>query len=108
MGRLVVAVAATAALCVLAAPPRAFAQSPRASIEGDLDEDLRAAIAQAIGETDRPIQNRFDARRRFPDAARAVGARPHAGGERRRCNAERGRRVGVGVAVVEGVGDPDL
>lgn len=69
MGRLVVAVAATAALCVLAAPPRAFAQSPRASIEGDLDEDLRAAIAQAIGETDRPIQNRFDARRRAREAA---------------------------------------
>lgn len=69
MGRLVVAVAATAALCVLAAPPHAFAQSPRASIEGDLDEDLRAAIAQAIGETDRPIQNRFDARRRAREAA---------------------------------------
>lgn len=49
--------------------PRAFAQSARATIEGELDEELRAAIAQAIGETERPIQNRFDARRRAREAA---------------------------------------
>ncbi|MFC3078363.1 autotransporter assembly complex family protein [Phenylobacterium terrae] len=46
-----------------------MAQSPRATIEGELDEELRAAIAQAIGETERPIQNRFDARRRAREAA---------------------------------------
>lgn len=69
MGRLVVAVAASAALCALATAPRALAQSPRASVEGDLDEELRAAIVQAIGETERPIQNRFDARRRAREAA---------------------------------------
>ena len=69
MGRLVVAVAASAALCSWAAAPRALAQSPRATIEGELDENLREAIAQAIGETERPIQNRFDARRRAREAA---------------------------------------
>lgn len=69
MGRLVIAVAASAALCAWVAAPRAFAQSARATIEGDLDEELRAAIVQAIGETERPIQNRFDARRRAREAA---------------------------------------
>jgi translocation and assembly module TamA len=56
-------------LCAWASAPRAFAQSPRATIEGELDDELRAAIAQAIGETERPIQNRFDARRRAREAA---------------------------------------
>lgn len=69
MGRLVVAVAASAALCALAAAPAAYAQSPRAAIEGELDESLRAAIVGAVGDTERPVQNRFDARRRAREAA---------------------------------------
>ena len=64
MARLVYAVAASAALC---AP--AFAAQPRAAVEGDLAPDLRVAIVHAIGETDRPIENRFEARRRARDAA---------------------------------------
>lgn len=70
LGRLVYVVAASAALCIqaVAAPARA-AQQPRAVIEGQLDPDLRAAIVRAIGETDRPIENRFEARRRARNAA---------------------------------------
>ncbi|WP_374579043.1 autotransporter assembly complex family protein [Phenylobacterium sp.] len=64
MGRLVVAVAATAALGAGAAR----AEQPRASIEGDLKADLRASIARAVGETDKPISNRFEARRRAREA----------------------------------------
>lgn len=65
MGRLVVAVAASAAICASGA---ARAESPRATIEGQLDSELREAIARAIGETDKPIANRFEARRRATDA----------------------------------------
>lgn len=64
MGRLVVAVAATAAL----GGGVARAEQPRASVEGDLSGELRAAIVQAIGETDKPIANRFEARRRAREA----------------------------------------
>lgn len=65
MGRLVVAVAASAAICASGA---ARAESPRATIEGQLDNELREAIARAVGETDKPISNRFEARRRATDA----------------------------------------
>jgi translocation and assembly module TamA len=70
------AVAASAAVCVqaLAAPAFAAAQQPRAQIEGKLDADLRAAIMNEIGDTDRPIDNRFEARRRARDAAQAAVA----------------------------------
>lgn len=37
---------------------------PRAQIRGDLDAELRAALVRAIGETDGPPTNGFDARRR--------------------------------------------
>jgi len=37
---------------------------PRAALQGDLDPELRALIARAIGEADRPPMNGFDARRR--------------------------------------------
>lgn len=37
---------------------------PRAQIRGDLDSELRAALVRAIGETDGPPTNGFDARRR--------------------------------------------
>src|SRR4051794_17589622 len=50
----------------------AAAVQPRAVIEGQLDAALRAAIAAEIGETDRPIDNRFEARRRARDAAEAA------------------------------------
>jgi translocation and assembly module TamA len=65
VGRLVVAVAASAAICASGA---ARAESPRATIEGQLDGELREAIVRAIGETDKPISNRFEARRRANDA----------------------------------------
>ncbi len=61
VGRLVVAVAASAALCVSG---NARAESPRATVEGDLNTSLRNAIVNAIGVTDRPVANRFEARRR--------------------------------------------
>jgi translocation and assembly module TamA len=68
LGRLIYAVAASAALCVqaFAAPAQA---APRAAVEGELDPALREALLNAIGETDRPIQNRFEARRRARAAA---------------------------------------
>jgi translocation and assembly module TamA len=69
------AVAASAAVCVLAlAGPAVAAQQPRAQVEGKLDPDLRAAIVAEIGETDRPIDNRFEARRRAHDAAQVAVA----------------------------------
>jgi len=70
LGRLVLAVAATAAF----APSLAIAAQPRAVVEGDLDPQLKAAIVTEIGETDRPIDNRFEARRRARAAAEAAVA----------------------------------
>jgi translocation and assembly module TamA len=72
LGRLVLAVAAAAAICVEACGAPALAAQPRAQIEGSLDPALRAAIVAAIGEADRPINNRFEARRRARDAAEAA------------------------------------
>lgn len=66
MGRLLTAVAASAAIC---APVVAKAAEPRAVIQGELDTDLRAAIERAIPQADRPIENRFEARRRARTAA---------------------------------------
>jgi translocation and assembly module TamA len=63
------AVAAAAAVCT-----PALAAQPRAVIEGDLDPALRAAIVNEIGDTDRPIDNRFEARRRARDAAETATA----------------------------------
>src|SRR5690349_20027160 len=64
LGRLLFAVAASAAICSPAA-----AADPRAVIEGDLDPELKANIERVVGETDRPIENRFEARRRARAAA---------------------------------------
>jgi translocation and assembly module TamA len=69
LGRLVLAVAAVAALCVEALPVSAQAAQPRAQVEGALDPALRAAIVAEIGSADRPVDNRFEARRRARDAA---------------------------------------
>lgn len=66
MGRLLYAVAASAALC---APGLADAAEPKAVVQGEMDPDLRATIQRVIGETDRPIENRFEARRRARAAA---------------------------------------
>ncbi|MDB5423708.1 MAG: hypothetical protein JWQ29_1124, partial [Phenylobacterium sp.] len=74
MARLVYAVAASAAICSLGISAPALAAQPRAVVEGTLDPDLKAAIVRAIGETDRPIDNRFEARRRARDAAEDVVA----------------------------------
>ena len=69
MGRLVFAVAASAALCVQGTPDSAQAASPKAAVEGQLSGRLRDAITDAVGETDKPIENRFEARRRAREAA---------------------------------------
>jgi translocation and assembly module TamA len=63
LGRLLYAAAASAALCSPAAA------EPRAAIQGELPPDLRAAVERVVGETDRPIENRFEARRRARAAA---------------------------------------
>jgi translocation and assembly module TamA len=67
LGRLLFAVAASAALSGLAAP--AWAAQPRAAVAGELPADLRAAIVRAIGDIDRPVESRFEARRRAEGAA---------------------------------------
>ena len=69
MGRLVFAVAASAALCVQGTPDSAHAEAPKAAVEGELSDSLRDAITNAVGETDKPIENRFEARRRAREAA---------------------------------------
>ncbi|MGZ3402586.1 MAG: autotransporter assembly complex protein TamA [Phenylobacterium sp.] len=46
-----------------------MAAEPKAQVEGELTPDLRAAVVRAVGDTDRPIENRFEARRRARDAA---------------------------------------
>ena len=38
-------------------------------MEGELSNSLRTAITNAVGETDKPIENRFEARRRAREAA---------------------------------------
>ncbi len=66
MGRLVYAFAASA---VLYAPGMAHSAEPRAIVQGEMDAGLKAIIVQVVGETDRPIENRFEARRRARAAA---------------------------------------
>lgn len=66
MGRLLYAVAASAAACV---PVLADAAEPRATITGEVSGELKATIQQVIGATDRPVENRFEARRRARAAA---------------------------------------
>lgn len=69
MGRLVLAVAASAALIT---PTAALADTPRAVVEGELDRDLRDLLVNEIGTSERPADNRFEARRRARDAAEAA------------------------------------
>ena len=69
LARLVYAMTAGAALCIQGFFAPVFAAEPKAQIEGTLAPDLRAAVARAVGDTDRPIENRFEARRRAREAA---------------------------------------
>jgi translocation and assembly module TamA len=68
------AAAASAVVCVLAPAEPGWAASPRARLEGEMDARLRAAITSEIGESDRQVDNRFEARRRARDAAEAAAA----------------------------------
>ena len=69
MGRLLFAVAASAAFSAPLAAAPARAAEPRAAVTGEMDPDLRAAIVRAVGDIDRPVDNRFEARRRANSAA---------------------------------------
>jgi translocation and assembly module TamA len=70
LARLVYAVAAGAALSIQGLPaPPARAAEPKAVVQGELASDLKAEITRAVGDTDRPIENRFEARRRAREAA---------------------------------------
>ncbi|MCI3133884.1 autotransporter assembly complex protein TamA [Phenylobacterium aquaticum] len=69
MGRLVYAVAASAVFWVLSGPDAACAETAKAALEGDMSSKLKAAVAEAIGSTDHPVTNRFEARRRAREAA---------------------------------------
>ncbi|MEW5686244.1 MAG: autotransporter assembly complex family protein [Pseudomonadota bacterium] len=66
MGRLLYAVAASAALCASGA---ARAAEPKAQVQGEMDGELKATIQRVVGDTDQPIENRFEARRRARAAA---------------------------------------
>jgi translocation and assembly module TamA len=66
LGRLLFAVAASAALF---APGGATGAEPRAVVQGEVDGDLKRIIEKVIGVTDRPVENRFEARRRARAAA---------------------------------------
>jgi translocation and assembly module TamA len=47
----------------------AVAAEPKAQVDGTLPAELRTAISQAVGVADKPIENRFEARRRAREAA---------------------------------------
>jgi translocation and assembly module TamA len=59
--------AAAAAIAAVEAP--AFADEPRASVEGVQDKALRQTIEAYLGTSKRPAQTRFEARRRAEEAA---------------------------------------
>ncbi len=60
---------AGAVFCIQGLCTSAFAAEPKAQIEGTLPTDLRAAVTRAVGVADKPIENRFEARRRAREAA---------------------------------------
>ncbi|MGZ8406424.1 MAG: autotransporter assembly complex protein TamA [Caulobacteraceae bacterium] len=61
-------------LSLLAAAPAAaaWADEPKARVEGVEDGDLRKAIERVVGESQKPAQSRFEARRRADEAAEDV------------------------------------
>jgi translocation and assembly module TamA len=69
VGRQLFAAAAFAALTAGLAASPAWAAQPKAVVQGEMDPELRAEIVRAIGESDRPVTNRFEARRRARQAA---------------------------------------
>ncbi|MFI4965994.1 MAG: autotransporter assembly complex family protein [Caulobacterales bacterium] len=69
MARLVYAVTAGAALVLQGLSTPAAAAEPKAQVEGALPPDLRAEVARVVGDTDKPVENRFEARRRALEAA---------------------------------------
>lgn len=68
LGRLAYAVAASAVLCAELSAGSARSAEAKAVVQGQLKPKLKTAIQAAIGETDRPITNRFEARRRAREA----------------------------------------
>ena len=68
MARLRYALAASAALTVMLGPVLALAAEPKAAIEGVQDDDLRKLIVTAVGESKKPAQTIFEARRRAREA----------------------------------------
>ncbi len=72
MARLVYAVTAGAALFLQGLSTPAIAAQPKAQIQGTLAPELRTEIVRAVGDVDRPIENRFEARRRAREAAEAA------------------------------------
>jgi translocation and assembly module TamA len=68
LGRLAFAVAAGAVICAELGVSPARAAEPKAVVEGDMKPALKTQITQAIGDTDRPVGNRFEARRRAREA----------------------------------------
>lgn len=63
-------------LALLAGAPALAAPQPqiRAQVRGELPPDLRGRIEAAIGASDRPVKNRFDARQRANAAAEEASA----------------------------------
>lgn len=62
------------ALCVSAFPYPAWADVPRARLEGEMERDLRDVLERAVGVAEERPASRFDARRRARQAAEAVVA----------------------------------
>jgi translocation and assembly module TamA len=69
VGRQLFAAAAFAALTAGLAASPAWAAQPKAVVQGEVEPELRAEIVRAIGQSDRPVTNRFEARRRARQAA---------------------------------------
>ena len=66
MGRLLYAVVISTAVL---APMAVQAAELRAIVQGEMTPELRATIERVVGQADRPIDNRFEARRRARGAA---------------------------------------
>ncbi len=72
--RVRIALSATGFMVSALASAGTASADPRAQIRGDLDSELRAALVRAIGETDGPPTNGFDARRRARAAVASAEA----------------------------------
>ena len=66
--------AGLACLALLASSPALAASQLRAQVRGELPTDLRTRLEAAVGASDRPVRNRFDARQRANAAAAEVSA----------------------------------